>query len=239
MQKQFPLSRIFPNMVTVAGLCCGLSAVRFALMERWEIVIALVLAAGIIDALDGLAARLLKATSQFGAQLDSLSDIISFGVSPALVMYLWVLQDKQRYGWAAALFFVVCCALRLARFNASIIKEGEPKPAHKRFFTGIPAPAGALLATAPITLSLEQINWFADKPMASSFYLIIIALLMASRIPTFSFKQIRISQPMILPVMMVVSLYVATFFIEPWIALLFTGAVYVACIPWSAWLARK
>ncbi len=242
----FPITRLFPNMVTLAGLCCGLSAVRFAMLERWEFAVAMLVAAAVIDGLDGAVARLLKATSEFGAQLDSLSDIVSFGIAPALVMYLWTLQDIKRGGWSVALFFVVCCALRLARFNTAMHESGDPTKESdkarfnkKNYFTGVPAPAGAMLGIWPLIISLEGVDLFKTTPIFSLVYLTLIGGLMVSRIPTFSLKKIRITSDYILPTMLIAGTFITTLIVEPWHTLTVAGVVYFLSILFSAWLASK
>ena len=147
----FPLWRLIPNLVTLGGLCCGLSSMRFAIDGEFKIAVALLAAAAIIDGMDGRIARLLNSTSLFGAQLDSLSDFLCFGIAPPFVLYIWKLHDVRDVGWATVLFFCVCCALRLARFNTSMLEEREPW--QMKFFVGIPSPAGAMLALMPIVSS--------------------------------------------------------------------------------------
>jgi CDP-diacylglycerol--serine O-phosphatidyltransferase len=244
--RSFPISRLFPNMVTLAGLCCGLSSVRFAMLERWEIAVAMIVIAAVLDALDGAVARMLKATSEFGAQLDSLADIVSFGIAPALVMYLWALQDIKRGGWSVALFFVVCCALRLARFNTAMhepntsTKETELTQFKKKnYFTGVPAPAGAMLGIWPLVISLEGTEFFKTTPILSLIYLVLIGGLMVSRIPTFSLKKIRITSDYILPSMLIAGTFITTLIVEPWHTLAVTGIIYLCSIIFSAWLASK
>ena len=145
-------NRLVPNIITVGALCAGLTAVRFAIAGKWEFAAIAILVAAVLDALDGTIARLLKAASDFGAELDSLSDVVAFGVAPALIIYFWSLSTIGGFGWAAALFFAVCCALRLARFNSTL----ETRPAYAfKFFTGVPAPAGALLSLLPLVLVRE------------------------------------------------------------------------------------
>ena len=148
-RRGIPLRAVAPNAVTALALCFGLSAVRFAIAEQWELAVGTIILAGVLDGLDGRIARLLKGESRFGAELDSLSDVIAFGVSPAVVMYLWSLQYMPQFGWTIALSHAVCCALRLARFNAQIDATEQPRKA-AGFFTGIPAPAGAALLMLPL-----------------------------------------------------------------------------------------
>lgn len=245
-RRSFPITRLFPNMVTLAGLCCGLSAVRFAMLGKWELSVTMLVAAAVIDGLDGAVARLLKATSEFGAQLDSLSDIVSFGIAPALVMYLWTLQDITRGGWSVALFFVVCCALRLARFNTAMHEAGDvvnederARFKKKNYFTGVPAPAGAMLGIWPLTISLEGMDMFKTTPQLAMVYMVIVGGLMVSRIPTFSLKKIRITSDYILPSMLIAGTFITTLIVEPWHTLAVTGVMYLCSIGFSAWLASQ
>jgi len=181
-------SRLLPNIITVGALCAGLTGVRFAIAEKWEFAMIAILVAAVLDALDGTIARLLKAASDFGAELDSLSDVVAFGVAPALIIYFWSLSDIGGFGWAAALFFAVCCALRLARFNSTM--ETRPSYAYN-FFTGVPAPGGALLALLPLLVSQDFGDGFFRHPAVTGPWIVAMALLMVSQVPTYSLKQLR------------------------------------------------
>lgn len=233
-----PLSRLFPNMVTIAGLCCGLSSVRFALDDKFEIAVALIFAAAIIDGMDGRIARFLNSTSTFGAQLDSLSDFICFGLSPAFLIYLWKLHEIKRFGWAALLFFVVCCALRLARFNTNLLDESK-EAWQMKFFTGVPSPAGAMLALMPLVISF----YFSSDILTSSIFcliwLIFIGILMTSRIPTFAAKRLVIHHEWVLPIMIFCGFAIVVVLIEPWIMFTLLGLLYLATIPLSIKYYRK
>ncbi|MDX2112227.1 MAG: CDP-diacylglycerol--serine O-phosphatidyltransferase [Alphaproteobacteria bacterium] len=234
LRGEQPLSRLLPNMITIAGMCCGLSSIRFAMTERWEMAVGFILAAAIIDGMDGRVARMLGATSHFGAQLDSLSDFLCFGVAPALVVYLWALHDMQGIGWAAVLFFSVCTALRLARFNTGLFEEKEAEW-KKQFFIGVPSPAGGILCLLPLIASLQLQTSLPAWLLV--LHLVIVGTLMASRIPTFSGKKIRIRHELIPPFMIAASLLLALFIIEPWWCLILVGTAYLATIPLSikAW----
>lgn len=228
--REQPLNRIFPNMVTIAGMCCGLSAVRFAMTERWEIAVTFILAAALIDGMDGRIARLLGATSTFGAQLDSLADFLSFGVAPALLLYMWQLHNIKGIGWAVTLFFVVCTALRLARFNTALFDDNK-EPWEKQFFVGVPSPAGGILCLLPLILFLQFEHALA--PAVTACYVLFIGALMASRIPTFSGKNIRIRHEMIPAFMIGSSILLVIFIIEPWLFLCLLSLAYIVSIYFS------
>ncbi len=248
-RRPLTLARLLPNMLTLGGLCCGLTGMRFAILERWELAATFIVIAAFIDGFDGRLARLLKASSNFGAQLDSLSDMVCFGVAPAFILYLWKLQDMRAFGWTIALLYVVCAALRLARFNASLDAADEPRePWRKKFFTGVPAPSGAMLALLPLTATLALgdeaygLQWLFT-PAATGAVLLISALLMASRVPTVSLKGVRVGPQWALPVMLAASFWVVSLVIHPWETMAFSSLAYLAIMPFGiAWfmvLARK
>ncbi len=230
--REQPLSRLFPNMITIAGMCCGLSAVRFAMIGKWELSVAFILAAALIDGMDGRVARMLGATSVFGAQLDSLSDFICFGVAPALVMYMWQLHDIRGLGWAVALFFVVCVALRLARFNTALFDDNK-EPWEKQFFIGIPSPAGGMLCLLPLVITLQFESNFIPSALIAC-HMVFIGALMVSRIPTFSGKRQRIKHETILPFMIISSIILVLFIIEPWLSLIILSLGYLVSIYFSS-----
>ena len=227
-----PLRAIPPNAITALALCFGLSGVLFAIKGDWEKALASVVFAGVLDGMDGRIARLLRANSRFGAELDSLSDVTAFGVAPTLIMFLWSLQYAPRFGWIAALAMAVCCALRLARFNARIDADEQP---HKSagFLTGVPAPAGAGLSFVPAYLWLisgnEQFRaWYVTMP-----WLLLVALLMISNVATFSWGSLRLRRSYRLFALAGVGLLVAALITEPWLTLLAVSAIYMALIPFS------
>ena len=238
MRGEQPLSRLFPNMITISGMCCGLSAVRFAMLGRFEIAVAFIIAAAIIDGRDGRVARMLGVTSDFGAQLDSLSDFVCFGVCPALVMYMWQLHEVKGIGWAVVLFFSVCTALRLARFNTALFDENI-QPWEKQFFTGIPSPAGGILSMLPLIISLQTEGQFIIPAWISVIFVVVVGALMASRIPTFAGKHIHIKHEWI-PVFMIICSFFLVFFVtQPWLFIMLLGVVYLATIPLSVRKYRK
>lgn len=240
--KPHTISSILPNVITVLALCTGLSSVRFAMLGRWELAVAAILAAAILDNMDGRVARFFGSSTRFGAELDSLSDFVSFGVSPALVMYLYTLHQWKGFGWAIGLFFAVCSALRLARFNTRSI-EGTVPTWSQGFFTGIPAPGGASLAIFPLILHFVFESTFLepiiDHPGFSGGMICVVAILMISRMPTYSFKKMHIDHKYVLPILLGVTILVAALFSEPWITLSLLGFAYICTFPFSIKAYRK
>jgi CDP-diacylglycerol--serine O-phosphatidyltransferase len=229
--RDHSINRLIPNMLTLFALCAGLSSIRFAMDARWEFAVLAILFAAIFDALDGRIARLLDSTSKFGAELDSLSDFISFGVAPSVVLFIWGMGDLKSIGWALTLLFSAGMALRLARFNTKL--DNADLPAwHSRFFTGVPAPAAAGLVLLPLIAWLQ----FPEIALLRSPYVVgpvmlAVAGLAVSRIPTFSFKRLKISQALVLPTMVVVAVFTALAMAEPWATLLLVLVVYICSIP--------
>jgi CDP-diacylglycerol---serine O-phosphatidyltransferase len=237
-------NRMIPNLLTMIGLCAGLTAIRFGLEDRFgAAAVAIVVAAG-IDGLDGRIARLLKATSRFGAEFDSLADFLCFGVAPAILMYLWSLQSSSGYGYMPCLMFAVCMALRLARFNASL---DAPHPAYTyNFFTGVPAPAGAGLALFPLFVGLEAkslgLEWVLRAAQFLPFCALVLvgtAILLVSTLPVWSFKNFKVPAEYALPLMLGTGLYVALLVANPWAALAAAGVLYVIMLPFSARSFRR
>jgi len=232
--RGLPLRAVAPNAVTALALCSGLSGVRFAVEGRWELAVALVLVAGVLDGLDGRVARMLHGESRFGAELDSLSDAISFGVSPALILFLWSTRDLPRFGWVAALLLAVFCALRLARFNAAIDSDEQP---HKSagFLTGIPAPAGAGLAMLPM------FAWFATdgahawmrSPYLTAPWIVLIAALMVSSLATYSWTSFRLRRTVRFEAILLVVAVGAAAVSAPWHTLTALCLTYLALLPFS------
>lgn len=226
------MNHMIPNILTLLALCAGLTAIRFALNQKFEAAVVAILIAGVFDGLDGRIARLLRGTSKFGAELDSLSDFVSFGVSPALVLYLWSMHGIGGLGWALALLYAVCCALRLARFNTMIGQPDLPPWAYN-FFTGVPAPAGAGLVMLPMVLSFEfGRDFFGSTPVVGLF-LVGTAMLMVSRLPTYSFKGVRVPTSYVLPLLLAVGVLASFLVTEPWLTLSAMGLIYLASIPVS------
>lgn len=226
------INKLIPNILTLLALCAGLTAIRFAVHGMWkEAVLSTVLAA-ILDGLDGRVARLLQGTSKFGAELDSLSDFVSFGVAPAMVLYFWTMQGAGGYGWAMVLLFSVCCALRLARFN-TMIGEPDLPPYAYNFFTGVPAPAAAGLVLMPLVFTIQFGGGFFDQPAVVSVFLMGVSFLMVSKIPTFSFKKVRVPHRWVLPILLIIGLAAAFLVTEPWLTLSLLGCLYLGTIPLS------
>jgi CDP-diacylglycerol--serine O-phosphatidyltransferase len=223
---------LIPNLMTLLAICIGLTAIRMGIEGRMDLAVYAVVAAAFLDGLDGRLARLLKGTSRFGAELDSLCDFVNFGVVPAVLLYIWTLDDLGSVGWAGAIVFAVAAALRLARFNVAI---DAPKPDFAQdFFTGVPAPMGALLVMLPIYLGhLASVNFPAVTATASLIYCVVIALLMVSKFPTWSFKKSasRVPRDMVVPVFFVVVLLAAILVGYTWEFLTFGAVVYLALLP--------
>lgn len=235
-----PMRYVLPNLVTLIGLCLGLTAIRFAVEGRYELAVIFIAGAAVLDGLDGRLARALNGTSRFGAELDSLADFIDFGVAPAMLLYFWTLNEFKSAGWFAVMVYVVACALRLARFNVMI--DDPKQPAWKvQFFVGMPSPAGAIVVLLPIYLHLSVVSMPESVMLAPALiaYVLLVAFLMVSRIPHFSGKQMgRIPREWFLPVMLGVIallLLLATYPAEVLVAL---TLAYLALIPF-AWRRFK
>lgn len=226
------LRALAPNAITALALCTGLSGAWFAMQGRWESAVAAIVIAGVLDAMDGRVARMLNGESRFGAELDSLSDVIAFGATPALVMYMWVMQDMPRFGWTISVFFVLCAALRLARFNARIDTENQP---HKSagFNTGVPSPPGAALALLPMMIWFETgSEWFRDYRFVAP-WLLLCALLMISNVATYSWSSIKVRRSLRFMALAAVGLFAATLVAAPWVALIGAGVIYAGLLPLS------
>ena len=231
-RRGIPFRAFVPNAITVLALCFGLTGVRFGIGGEWEKALGSIIVSGVLDGFDGRIARLLRANSKFGAELDSLSDNIAFGTAPALILFLWSLQNAPRFGWIAALALAVCCALRLARFNARIDADDQP---HKSagFNTGVPAPVGAGLAFVPIYLWLISGNdWLRSWQLVMPWTLF-IAVMMISSVPTYTWTSIRIRSGWRLFALAGVALLGAALINEPWITLLTISVIYLALLPFS------
>ncbi|WVH84972.1 CDP-diacylglycerol--serine O-phosphatidyltransferase [Lentzea sp. DG1S-22] len=240
MAPSGPGVRLLPNAITVLAMCSGLSAVHFANVGMWGAAIASIAAAAVFDGLDGRIARLLDATSKMGAELDSLADAISFGVAPALAIYLWKFEGN-RAGWVIALIFAVCMVVRLARFNTLL--EKEQPPFAKEFFVGVPAPAGGLLLLLPLIVE-EQVRadgWWNNTYVVSA-WTVLVAMLLVSRIPTLSVKTVKVPPRAVAPLLVAVGLLAAAIITYPLVALIIAMVVYLAHLPYSVrrylWLSK-
>ncbi|MEU7475305.1 CDP-diacylglycerol--serine O-phosphatidyltransferase [Lentzea sp. NPDC042327] len=240
MAPSGPGVRLLPNAITVLAMCAGLSSVHFANVGMWGAAIASIAAAAVFDGLDGRIARMLDATSKMGAELDSLADAISFGVAPALAIYLWKFEGN-RAGWVIALIFAVCMVVRLARFNTLL--EKEQPPFAKEFFVGVPAPAGGLLLLLPLIIE-EQVRtdgWW-NSPVAVGVWTVVVALLLVSRIPTLSVKTVKVPPRFVAPSLVLIALLAAAVITFPLVALIIAMVVYLAHLPYSVrrylWLSK-
>jgi CDP-diacylglycerol--serine O-phosphatidyltransferase len=238
-------NRIIPNLMTLIGLCAGLTAMRLALEDRFGEAAVAIVVAGCIDGLDGRLARLLKAVTRFGAEFDSLADFLCFGIAPAFMIYLWSLHGARGYGFIPCLFFAVCMALRLARFNAAL--DGAPRPAYAyNFFTGVPAPAGAGLALFPLFVGLEAQaqDWpwllrLARAELVNALVLGGTAALLVSTLPVWSFKNFKVPAEYVLPVMLGTGTFAALLVADPWAALAAAGLIYLGMLPFSVRSFRR
>jgi CDP-diacylglycerol--serine O-phosphatidyltransferase len=225
------LNRMIPNILTLLALCAGMTAMRFALSDKFESATAAVIVAAILDGVDGRIARLLKGTSPFGAQLDSLSDFVSFGAAPAVLLYIWTMKELPSLGWPIVLLFAVCSAMRLARFNTQI--GADLPPYAYSFFTGVPAPAAAMLVMIPMFFAFETGAEFFRSPFLNGIVVAGVAALMVSRVPTFSFKRFRLPLKWWPSALLAIVGLFAFLSTEPWATLLVLEGLYLASIPLS------
>jgi CDP-diacylglycerol---serine O-phosphatidyltransferase len=226
------LRAMVPNAITAAALCAGLTGIRFAITGDFDKAVLAVVLAGMLDGIDGRIARLLKAQSRFGAELDSLADNVSFGVAPALILFLWSLNDLPRLGWFAALAYAVACALRLARFNARIDMPDEPRKT-AGFLTGVPAPVGAGLVFLPLYLWMVSDNELFRDPRLVGIWLIAMAFLMISNVATVTWGKLRLRKNFRLEALLFFGLVGAAALTEPWWTLIGICAVYLTLLPFG------
>ncbi len=238
--REIPFRLVVPNLITVLAICAGLSGVRLAFEGRFELAVGMVLLAAFLDGIDGRIARMMKATSKFGEQMDSLADIVNFGVAPALVVYAYLLDQARSFGWIAALIYVIAAGLRLARFNV-MIERPVKAPWQNEFFVGVPAPMGAMLVLLPVYLGFLGVE--PGKPFAyiAAAYTVLIAYLLISRLPVWSGKSgtSRIRRDLVFPMILGVVLYVAMLMSFTWEVLVLTVAAYLVFIPISARLWHR
>ncbi len=235
-----PLIHLVPNAFTVASICFGLSAIRYGLDGSYQTAVVMIILAGIFDGLDGRSARLLKITSKLGAELDSLADFLSFGVAPAFLIYLWSLNEIKGLGWAIALFYVICAALRLARFNSELEDPDRP-PWMTRFFTGMPAPAAAGVVLVPMMLTFALNQDWPSHWALNALTMIAVALMMVSSVKTFSIKMMttRVSPQYWLPTLVGIGVIIASLVNVPWWTLLTVAAIYLVSLPIGIITARR
>ena len=234
--KPVPVRTLLPNLITLLALCAGLTGIRMAFEGKLELALGAIVFAALLDGIDGRVARMLKGTSKFGAELDSLADFVNFGVAPALILYFWGLHDFKSFGWIAALVFAICSALRLARFNVMI--DDPTKPAWAgNFFTGIPAPAGAITVLLPIYLNFLGAPLGRVLELFSLVYTLFIALMMVSKLPVFSGKRVgkRVAPELVLPVFVFVVLFFAVLISYPWETLSLGTVAYLCALPLGWW----
>ena len=237
--RPIPVRTLVPNLITLLALCAGLTAIRFAVEGKLDIALGAIVFAAVLDGVDGRIARLLKGTSRFGAELDSLADFVNFGVAPGLILYFWDLHELKSAGWIAAMVFAICAGLRLARFNVMIDDPNRPAWAGN-FFTGMPAPAGAITVLLPIYIEFLGLPKLAVVAPVTLVYTLIIGFLMVSKLPVYSGKKLgtRVPPDMVLPVFVVVVLFFALLLSYPWEVLTLGTIAYLASLPFG-WLSYK
>ena len=231
-----PFLQLLPNLVTLGGMCLGLTSVRFAMAGRFEMALGLIIIAALLDGVDGLLARRLNAASEFGAELDSLADFFNFGVVPGLILYRYALGEANALGWVFVLIYTVCACLRLARFN---VNRDTPEGSAKKFFTGVPAPAGAMLALMPAFLTQAEILDARAAPMLVALWMGVVGGLMISRIPTLSAKALRIPSAGVLPLLVGIPVLMGMIFTRVWLLLSVLDLMYLAMVIWSARKLRQ
>ncbi len=230
ISKKNPKS-LLPNALTILGVCLGLSSIKFALDANYTIAVIAIGFAAILDTLDGRVARLIKGTSKVGKELDSLTDVISFGVAPGFIMYFWSMNEIGKFGWMFVLIYVVCCALRLARFNLTTIEDNETWKIN--FFEGVPSPAAAGLVLIPLILNLSGLIKVENYALLSSIVILTTSILMVSKIPTYSLKRILIPRHYAIFLLLGLGVYVSLLIFYTFQTLFFTGIIYILLIPIS------
>jgi CDP-diacylglycerol--serine O-phosphatidyltransferase len=238
--KPVPLRLLLPNLITLLSMCSGLTGMRLAIEGRLDMAVVAILIAAILDGLDGRIARMMKGTSRFGAELDSLSDFVSFGVTPGVILYMFSLKELHGLGWIISLLFASASALRLARFNVMIDDPNRPLW-QKDFFVGMPAPAGALTVLLPVYLFLLDMPFPAGSVFLQAFYVLFIAFMMVSRIPTYAGKTVgtRVPRALVVPLFILVVGAVAMLTVMPFEMLAASTLIYIACIPWMVQRYRR
>tara|TARA_B100001121_G_scaffold289831_1_gene289054 strand:+ start:302 stop:1090 length:789 start_codon:yes stop_codon:yes gene_type:complete len=220
---------ILPNILTIAGVCLGISSIKFSLDLNFNMAVIFITLAAILDALDGRIARLIKGTSDFGKELDSLTDFVSFGIAPAFIIYFWELNKYGKIGWAITLIYSVCCVLRLARFNLTKLKPEESWK--QNYFEGVPSPIGALLILSPLVLELTKINLIIDKNYFVPLFTLFVAVLLISKVPTYSFKNIKIKPALTVFILLGIGVALVTLMFFTFETLLVFSLFYILSIP--------
>ena len=235
--SEIHLIYLLPNLITITAICAGLTAIRFGYEGNYEMAVRLVLAACVLDGLDGRVARLLKRSTAVGAELDSLADFVNFGVAPVLILHSWAFQDFRSAGWIAVLFYAICCVLRLARFNVSGRLETSAKPSE--FFVGVPSPAGAVLVMMPMVISFAVSDMPLAPPPVVAIYICLVGLLMISRIPTYSFKNMSMNRANARYFLLGAAILAAALLTYLWATLTLLTLAYVGCLVWVYRATRK
>ena len=230
ISKKNPKS-LLPNALTILGVCLGLSSIKFAIDLNYSMAVIAIGFAAILDTLDGRVARLVKGTSKVGKELDSLTDVISFGVAPGFIMYFWVLNELGKFGWMLVLIYAVCCALRLARFNLTTIEENESWKIN--FFEGVPSPAAGGLILLPLILNLSSLTQFENSAILSTVVILTTSILMVSKIPTYSLKRILIPRHFTIFLLLGIGIYLSLVIFYTFETLFLTGLIYIVLIPIS------
>tara|TARA_A100001035_G_C27759128_1_gene490335 strand:- start:282 stop:1073 length:792 start_codon:yes stop_codon:yes gene_type:complete len=228
---------LLPNILTLAGVCLGISSIKFSIDGNFSLAVTLILLAGILDALDGRVARLINGTSQFGKELDSLTDFVSFGIAPVLILYFWELNNYGKLGWAIALIYSVCCVLRLARFN--LTKIDNQQEWKNNFFEGVPSPAGGLLILMPLVYELTDLKLNFDFKILTPYLTILIALFLVSKLPTLSLKKISISSKTTVFLLLAAGIIFIALLFYTFETLLIFGLIYFISIPLSIFIYRN
>ena len=227
---------LLPNILTLVGVCLGISSIKFSIDENYSLAVIFILLAAVLDALDGRVARLIKGTSEFGKELDSLTDFVSFGIAPVFILYFWELNKYGKLGWAIALIYSVCCVFRLARFN--LTKTDKQHLWKNNYFEGVPSPAGGLLILMPLIFELSSLNSIIDIKQISPYFTVIIAVLLVSKVPTLSLKKISVSPTTTVFILLGIGTIIISLLFYTFEALLIFGAVYLISIPFSFFTYR-
>ncbi len=228
---------ILPNILTLCGVCLGISSIKFSLDQNFSLAVIFILIAAILDALDGRIARLIKGTSEFGKELDSLTDFVSFGIAPVFMIYFWELNKYGKIGWAVTLVYSVCCVLRLARFNLTKVKENEIWK--QNYFQGIPSPIGAIIILLPLIYELSDLQKIFEYKIFVPILTIIVAIALISKIPTYSFKNIKIHPTMTIFILLGIGVSLVSLMFFTFETLLIFGTVYLLTIPLSIFTYLK